>query len=254
MLLTPIVAVAILARSWRWSELATLIAAFSALAAKDPLVVLLRQHFVWKRPHPDAPAALRWFAGWSLLFCVSGLVLLAAWPFRAIVGMGAGLLAFSALAIGVNVKNLQRSTLFQIASALALTSSSLAACLSATGHIQTWCWWFWMLMAMQATAGILVVHARLDARIALRRAVPASPQFRRAAFVALAVLAAAGIASLVLRRFAIALALCLAALGYAWDLRSQRDSKSLQMPLQRVGQRALALSSAYAALLIVGLW
>jgi len=40
--------------------------------------------------------------------------------------------------------------------------------LSATGAIAPWCWGLWLLLAMQATAGILVVHARLDARIAAR--------------------------------------------------------------------------------------
>lgn len=254
MLLMPIVAVAILARTGHWSELATLAAAFAALAAKDPLVVLLRQRFVWKQPNPDTPAALRWFAGWSALFCLSGLVLLHSWPLRATVAMGAGLVAYSALAVLVNVKNQQRSTLFQIASALALSSSSLAACLSATGAIQPWCWALWLLLSAQATAGILVVHARLDARIALRRGVTAPPKFRHAAFVALAALGAAGIAALCLRHFAIALALFLATAGYAYDLRSQRNAAELERPLQRVGQRALALSSLYAALLIVGLW
>lgn len=254
MLLTPIVVVAILARTGRWSELATLTAAFAALAAKDPLVVLLRQCFVWKRPNPDTPAASRWFAGWSLLFCASGVVLLLAWPLRATTAMGAGLVAYSALAVLVNVKNRQRSILFQIASAVALTSSSLAACLSATGTIQQWCWWIWLLLAMQATAGILVVHARLDARIALRRSIAPSPEFRRAALAALAVMALAGIAALWLSHIAIALALFVAVAGHGYDLRAQRSAAALDMPMQQVGRNSLALSSLYAALLIVGLW
>jgi hypothetical protein len=54
MLLTPIICVAILARQWHWSELATLTAAFATLAAKDPMVVLARQRFVWRQRHPEA--------------------------------------------------------------------------------------------------------------------------------------------------------------------------------------------------------
>ena len=38
-----------------------------------------------------------------------------------------------------------------------------------------------LLLALQATAGILVVHARLDARIALRSTAPARENYRRAA-------------------------------------------------------------------------
>jgi hypothetical protein len=259
MLFTPIVCAAILSRAWRWSELATLAAAFAALAAKDPMVVLARQRFVWKQWHAETAAALRWFAGWTILLAVSGLVLLATWPFKATVALGLGVAAFSTLAIVINVKNRQRSTLFQIASAFALTSSSLAMSLSSTGAIALWCWWLWLLLALQATAGILVVHARLDARIALRStALPREnfphETYRRSAQISLAVLACAAVIAIGFHRGWIALALFVAILGYAYDLHCQRNAAALQLPLKTVGQRALALSSLYAILLIVGLW
>ncbi len=101
---------------------------------------------------------------------------------------------------------------------------------------------------MQATAGILVVHARLDARIALRGKVPASSQFRRAAFIAVAVLAGGAVAMLVLHRW------WLAAAGYAYDLRRQQTVAELQRPLMSVGRQALTLATVYAALLVAGLW
>jgi len=254
MLFTPIVCAAILAREWRWSEVAALTAAFAALAAKDPMVVLARQRFIWKVQHPETVAAARWFTGWMAILIGSGLVLVFAWPLKAIVAMGLGVALFSALAIGINVKNRQRSTLFQIASAVALTSSSLATSLSATGTIAPWCWWLWLLLALQATAGILVVRARLDARIASRSAAPAKENFRRAAQISLIVLVCAALAAIVLRRGWIALALLVAVVGYGDDLRRQRNTAALQMPLTKVGQRALALSSFYASLLILGLW
>jgi hypothetical protein len=258
MLFTPIVCAAILAREWRWSEVATLTAAFAALAAKDPMVILARQRFIWKAQHPETVAAARWLTGWMAILIVSGLVLVFAWPLKAIVAMGLGVALFSALAIGINVKNRQRSTLFQIASAVALTSSSLATSLSATGTIAPWCWWLWPLLALQATAGILVVHARLDARIAVRIAsrstVPAREDFRRAAQISLIVLACAALAAIVLRRGWIALALLVAVVGYGDELRRQRNTAALQIPLKKVGQRALALSSLFAGLLILGFW
>jgi hypothetical protein len=254
MLFTPMVCASILAREWRWIEIAAFAAAFAALAAKDPLVILARQRLVWKQPHPETPVAARWFAGWMLLLALSGLVLLRAWPLKKTIFLGLGVAAFSVLAVVVNVKNRQRSALFQIASAVALTSSSLAASLSATGAIQPWCWWLWLFMALQAAAGILVVHARLDARIALRNAAKASQEFRRKAQVAVAVLAAAAATAGVLRHSFIALALLVAALGYAYDLHSQRDATALQRPLTSVGRRALALSSVFSILLIAGLW
>jgi len=254
MLFTPIVCAAILSRAWRWSELATLTAAFAALAAKDPMVVLARQRFVWKQWHEETAAALRWFAGWTVLLALSGIVLLAAWPFTATVSLGLGVGIFSVLAIAINVKNRQRSTLFQIVSAFALTSSSLATSLSATGTIAPWCWGLWLLLALQATAGILVVHARLDARIALRSPAPARENYRRAAEISLVLLACTAVIAAVFHRGWIALALLIAILGYSYDLHRQRNAEALQLPLKSVGQRALALSSLYAILLIIGLW
>ncbi|HEU5457833.1 MAG TPA: YwiC-like family protein, partial [Terracidiphilus sp.] len=138
MLLTPIVCAAVLARTWRWSEVATLTAAFSSLAAKDPLVALFRQRFVWKQRRAGDGVAAVWFAGWAVVFGASGLVLLWTWPWRAVVGMGAALAAYAVLAVAVNVKNRQRSVLFQIASAAALSSSALACAISATGRIPAW--------------------------------------------------------------------------------------------------------------------
>jgi hypothetical protein len=254
MLFTPIVCATILSRGWRWSELATLTAAFAALAAKDPMVILARQRFVWKQWHTETTAAIRWFAGWTILLALSGIVLLTAWPFTATVSLGLGLGVFSALAIAINVKNRQRSTLFQIVSAFALTSSSLATSLSATGAVPTWCWTLWLLLALQATTGILVVHARLDARIALRSTAPARENYRSAANISLVVLIAAAAGAAAFHRNIVALALVIAAAGYAYDLRRQRNPAALQLPLKSVGLQALALSSVYAIVLIIGLW
>lgn len=254
MLLTPIFSVAILARTWHWSELAVLTAAFAAMSAKDPAVLLVRQRFVWKQKNPDSSAAAPWFIGWTVVLIASVLILLATWPLKAFVAMGVGIAVFGCVTILVNLKNRQRSTVFQIASAAALTSTSLATCISALGSVAPWCWWFWVLIAMQASAGILVVHARLDARIALRKPMAASQQFRHAAQAVLVLLLCASITAVILRRPWIAVALALAVVGYAFDLVRQKDSRSLQMPLKSVGEQALLLSILYSALLIAGLW
>ena len=254
MLLTPIFSVAILARTWHWSELAVLAAAFAAMSAKDPAVLMMRQRFVWKRTSPESPSAAAWLLAWSAVLIASVWILFASWPHQHFLAMGAGIAVFGCVAILVNLKNRQRSTLFQIASAAALTSTSLATCISATGSIAPWCWWFWALIAMQASAGILVVHARLDARIGLRKAAASSGQFRRAAQAFLGLLLCAAVTALILRHAWIALALALAVVGYGYDLRRQKKSDSLQMPLKTVGLQALTLSTLYSALLIAGLW
>jgi hypothetical protein len=127
--------------------------------------------------------------------------------------------------------------------------------LSATGRIAPWCWWLWALLAAQAATGILVVHARLDARIALKGKIPDDHKFRRAAILAIIVLiTAAALAILYFHRPWLAAALILAAFGYTYDLRAQLTPANLEMPLKTVGLRALTLSSVYAILLIMGLW
>jgi hypothetical protein len=68
------------------------------------------------------------------------------------------------------------------------------------------------------------------------------------------VLASAAVIALVFRHGWIALALLIAVLGYAYDLHRQQNAAALQLPLKTVGQQALALSSLYAVLLIIGLW
>lgn len=166
--------------------------------------------------------------------------------------LGAG--AFTILAVTLNVWNKQRSEWFQVTSAAALSATSIAACLSAEGVIPEWCWLLWFLCALQAAAGIFVVHARLDALIAARKGRAVSRENRRAAFVCQAAMLAAAAFFAVEGRPWNAAALFIAAVSYLAELRRQRDATSLQMPLKRVGLEALALSTVYAVLNIFSFW
>src|SRR5579864_8646826 len=98
MLLTPIFSVAILARTWHWSELAVLTAAFAALSAKDPAVMLIRQRFLWKRTSPESSAATQWLVAWIVVLIASISILLATWPLRDFLTMGAVIAAFGSVA------------------------------------------------------------------------------------------------------------------------------------------------------------
>lgn len=254
MLLTPFLAAAILARQVRWPELAGFVAVICSLAIKDPLVVLARQRLVWKQEHPETRAARQYAALELLLLAVCGaaLVLARGWqPFLPLF-LGAGV--FTILAVMVNVRNRQRSEWFQVASAAALTSTSLVACLAAQGSIAEWCWWLWLLSALQAAAGIFVVHARLDAMVAARKGKTADAGSRRAAFLADGVLVLAAAYFAAAGRLWLAAALLVASAAYALELRRQKRPGSLEMPLKRVGLQALALSISYAVLVVIGLW
>ena len=254
MLLTPFFAAAILLRHVYWPELVGLLAIACAFAMKDPLVVIARQHFVWRQEHAETKSAKRTVAVQSLLVMASGVTLALARDWRPFVVLSAGAGAFTVLAVAVNVRNRQRSVWFQVISAVALSSTSLVACLAATGAVPEWCWLLWLLCAQQAAAAIFVVHARLDARIAARKQQVADHQNRRSAFVCQLILILTGVSFLVLARPWIAAALFIAAIGYWAELRRQRDLTSLQMPLKRTGLEALALSTVYSVTVIVGLW
>lgn len=249
MLLIPFFSAAILARDLHWAELAALLAAFCTFAAKDPLVVLARQRWIWKQRRPETDAAKPWLVAEAFLLAGCAIALMRIWPIWILAIAGIGALGFSALAVYVNVKNRQRSTLFQIVSAIMISSTSVAACLSATGAIKPWCWWLWMLCAIQAAAGILVVHARLEAR----KAKP-NNQWRRPALIAALALLVAALCAALLRQPWITAALALAGAGYLYDLRRQQTAASLRMPLTLVGIQTMSLSILYALLIIGGLW
>jgi hypothetical protein len=254
MLLTPFVCAALLVRQVRWLELVALVAILGAFAIKDPLVVIVRQRMVWKQEHAETRIAQRWAGVELMVLALCGIALLLAgdWRWYSLLFLGAG--AFTVLAVMVNVRNKQRSEWFQVASAAALTATSLAACLAVQGSIPGWCWSLWLLCALQAAAGIFVVHSRLDARIAARKGAIGVTGSRRAAFISQGVLVIAAVGFALFSRLWIAAALALAASGYLWELRRQKDAASLQMPLQTVGQQALALAIVYGLFVVIGLW
>jgi len=254
MLLIPFLCAALLLRQVRWSEVVALCAIVCAFAIKEPLVVVARQRLVWKQQHAETKSARQWAAVELALLAACGSVLMLTGDWHSFALLFLGGIAFAALAVMVNVHNLQRSEWFQVASATALTSTSLVACLSVQGRVTGWCWLLWLLTSLQSAAGIFVVHSRLDARLAARKGQAGNTDSRRAAFISLFLLVIAAACFVFIARFWIAAALMIAAAGYLLELRRQKDVASLQMPLQRVGQQALALSILYASVIVIGLW
>jgi len=254
MLLTPFFAAAILLRHAHWAELVALLSIACAFAIKDPLVVIARQRLVWRQEHAETRPAIRLAVVESLILAASGIVLLwfRDWRGFLVLFLGAGI--FTVLAVTLNVRNKQRSEWFQVASAIALSATSLTACLSGENRIPEWCWLLWLLCALQSAAGIFVVHARLDARNAIRKGPAASNRNRRAAFLCQFVLTIAAVWFAYAGRLWISAALFFATGCYLLELRRGKNPESLRMPLKRVGWEALGLSVVYTTLLIIGLW
>src|SRR5579883_1024311 len=130
MLLTPFFAAAILLKQVYWPEIVALVAIACAFAIKDPLVVIARQRFVWKQPHPETGVAWRSAVAEFAVLAICGVALLAVRDWRPFIVLFIGAGAFTILAVTLNVRNKQRSEWFQVASAAALTATSLAGCLA----------------------------------------------------------------------------------------------------------------------------
>jgi hypothetical protein len=254
MLLIPFISAAILLRRANWLEFVALMAIGCALAVKDPLVVLARQRWIWRDEHPETSPAKRAVTIELALLAICGGALMWFGEWRGFALLSFIAVIFTLLAVFVNVRNRQRAKWFQLLSAAVLSSTCLAACLSAGSDIPRWCWALWLLSTLQATSGIFVVHARLDARIGARKASINTGGTRKTALICQLILALAGVVAVSSGWLWIAVSLFAAASCYLVELRRQKDESSLQMPLKRVGQQALTLSVAYALLIITGLW
>lgn len=251
MLAQPFLCALILAREWSWYALPAAAAAAAVFLVRIPLITLARQRWVWTAPHPETALAWRWLAGLGAALLVCAAVLAQRWPIALLLGCGALATALTTFAVWMTVRNRQRSVALQVVSAAGLTGSCAAACLSVLGTMPGWGWWLWGLSAAHAAAGILVVHARLEARIAARKKLDQPNPWRKPALIAQAVLLVlAPVAAL--RSPWLGAALALSAVVHLRALA--RLAETVDTPLTTVGLRALGLSCAVSALLILGLW
>lgn len=254
MLAQPFLCALILSREFHWSVIVAAIAVVAAFLMREPLVVLARQRFVWRERKPETAVAKRWLVWEALLLAVATAALLFRWPWSFLLAFGAGTVLLTAVAVWMTVKNLQRSTWLHLVSAAALSATGLAACLSATGELRSWAWPLWAMTAAHAAAGILVVHARLEARIAARSHKTLASRFRLPAQALQVILLAGALLCVVAGRALLAGALLLSAAVHLWDLYHLTSPRSLATPLTTVGLRAMSLSIAFSALVVYGLW
>lgn len=252
MLVQPLVCAGLIAMRWHWSFIPTAVVAISVFLIRAPLVVLSRQRWVWREPHVELPRARRWVATLLPIIAASGVALLYRWELWWFIAFSIGAVVMTAYAVWMTVHNRQRSVWLQIASSFGLTSSGMAGALALTNEGTQWAWWLWLLSAAQAAAGILVVHARLEARVAARTRNPESTSSFRAAVAAQVLLVPLAILAWRVSPWLTA-AMLLPAAVHAYELRTLRSSKALATPLRTIGFRAMGLSIAVSVLLIIGL-
>lgn len=250
MLLQPFLGALIVLHRLRWPIVPAFAAVVLVFLIREPLVVLARQKFVWRSERPESRIARRYLLIELVTLALSSAILLLAWPLWVLLILGGAASALTALAVYMTVRNRQRAVWFQALSSAGLASSALAACLAVGLSIPDWAWWFWALHAAHFLAAILVVHARLEARIASRR--PVAFTIPRDALAAQYVFAAAGVTLLALGRPFYGAAALLSSITHLIDLRHLQSPAALAIPMKKVGLRALTVSIAFTLLCIAG--
>jgi hypothetical protein len=241
-----------------WGVLPAFAAVILVFLIREPLIILARQRWVWRAPKPETQEA-KGFLEWELpSLAAAGIALGFVWYFTlgfvrsfellGILGGSAALL--TGLAVYMTLRNRQRAIWFQALSAAGLASSGIAACLAIEGSVPPWGWWFWGLHAAHFLAAILVVHARLEARIAARRNVPFSLPAQTVAVQV--VWLAAGIAFIAMKMPLYGAAAILSAVAHLAGLRTMHTAKAVAMPMKTVGLRAMALSIVFTLLVVAG--
>ena len=253
MLAVPFISAGILARRFSVESAAAAVLLLVVFLAREPLIVLWRQARVWKERRPEAMSARLCLAVEALAGAAAGLFLCSRLPAVPLAAMGvvaAGLTWFSAWMV---VANRRRSVLLQLAGAAGLNMSALLAWLAARGSLAPRAWWLAALLFAHSAAAVLVVHARLELRVAARSGADARGSWRRA-WAALAGLILAAIACLAAGRPWLAAPPLLSAAVHGVSLWRMREPGALAAPLESVGRRALLLSLSYCVLVIAALW
>ena len=257
MLLEPFLGALVVLRRLNWAVLPALATVILVFMIREPLIVLARQRWVWRGQRPETAVARRYVLIELPLLALAGFALLwTAWPWQVLVVLGGCASALTGLAVLLTIRSRQRALWFQALSAAGLGSSGLAVCLAIAGGVPEWGWWLWGLLSAYFLAAILVVHARLEARIAMKKSSGAlTPEFvamrRQAAWIQ-AAMAAAGVALFVTGRPWYGTAMLLAAALHVRDLYTMHTPRALALPMTRVGIRAMVASIVFTALIIAG--
>jgi len=256
MLLQPFIAALLVYHRLTWQVLPALAAVSLVFLVRDPLIVLARQKWVWREKRRETSADRLYLAIELMLVLLSGALLLTAWPLWILVATGGAAGVLTILAVYMTVRNRQRAVWLQALSAAGLSSSALAACLAISPTVPPWGWWIWALHSAHFLSAILVVHARLEARITLRKPgaqlTRAFLAMRREAAIVQAGMAIAAALLFITGHSLYGLALAAAAAFHLLDLYKLHTTGALSLPMKSVGKRALAASSVFTLLVVAG--
>ncbi len=240
LLLQPFAAGMMIAGTWTWFYLPALGLALFGFLLREPLLVLVRQKYIWRRETEETRVASRWTVGMATGAALCAGALAWVYPPMILVALLAGGMVMTAVAIGLSLKNLQRSMALQIVSAVGLSSTGWLAVLAAGKQGSPQAWILWVVLSAHAVAAILIVHARLEMKSHKESA-------RKTLGLAIGLQAVAIIAAVGLCWIASPLWIPVgfSALVNLMELRRLRNPQSLSEPLKQLGLRLLGASVAH---------
>lgn len=243
LLLQPFIAGMAIAGTWTWYYLPALGLALFGFLLREPLLVFVRQKFIWKRETAETHLALRWTAAMSAGAVVCALLLVQVYPPLLLAALLLAGMLMTIVAVGLSLKNLQRSMSLQIVSAVGLTTTGWLALLAAGKQDLPQGWLLWGLLAAHAVAAIPIVHARLQ-----MKAHKASLRTTVVLASALQALSLTVAFTLWWQTSAGWIPLAFSAAGNTMELLRLRDPLQLGEPLKRLGLRLLGVSILHTAL------
>ncbi len=238
MLLLPFLATATLLHPSPLRLFAAFLLVLALFLMREPLIIIARQHWVWRDEHVETARARRFALALGVLTMLTAAVAIPriAWPLG--LACGAGAAALMAISILLAVRNRQHSVLFQTIGSVGLASSSLVAALT-SGTIPGWTWLLWGASALHGASAIPLVHARL----ALRRRQRPNLALAGAGVILTLAASAAAMPSL------LGAALLFSAAVHMAEWLSLRSPTAGQAPLTRLGLRLMAASICFTILL-----
>lgn len=247
-MLQPFVAGAVLGGRWTWDFVPALGLVLFGFLLREPLTAMAREVWVYRGGTGQMGRAACWAAAELAVLAVCFLLVARSVPLMPLLMLATVGGVMTVLAVGVTLRNRQRSVSFQVLSAAGLGTTALLAALVGTGGIPGWAWWAWGLLTAHAMGAILVVHARLRARAGLRTGSAGRP------WAAYAGQAAQVAAAAAIGDFRLVAPLILSAVVNTVELVRLGNPRLLQEPLTRVGYRTLAVALLHLGATTVCLW
>lgn len=255
MLLQPFIGTVIVVGAVNWQLFATLACVVLTFLIREPLLTMARQKWVWREQHPETAQARRTFAIQLALLLGAVVPLSRAWTSTELFGLGGVAGALTVFSVTMTVHNRQRELWFQALVAAGLGLSCIAACIALLGYVPGWAWAWWALHTAHFWTGIMVVHVRLQARADARHTPgilsPALRGLTRQAKIVQSVVAVAALVLIGFKQYYYGLALLMSSAAHLRDIASAPSKASVEMTMDSVGRRALVISAAFTAILIV---